>query len=332
MIAELLGVFERAQIDRHGRAYGQSVHFFADRQQITAQRTGGTGEQHVVDGAAQDLADSFHVFERQGLGPGATLDDAERALERGLRIVGQTQCNRKFSRYFRTFLGDHCGERGIAQQLTALGQRLFPERHSLGDAGARRVQQAIDHATLILFEPRLRQLDALFGFRRRVSQRQHYLDEGESIGITVMDTRGEHAAALIILDEMKLPQRLGVIQRRRSQFADEFFQRKLVGLAGQSGQAHMPIHVEVGVGFPRRGVAGIDRLLAEARIGEEAIGEQALEFLQFQAAVEKHQPGDHHQIRRAFHAQPRRIDPGHGLACCVLCIRHARLPFLTLAV
>ena len=46
------------------------------------------GEQHVVDRAAERLADRLHLLERDRLAPGDALPAARLALEQGRRVVG----------------------------------------------------------------------------------------------------------------------------------------------------------------------------------------------------------------------------------------------------
>ena len=81
MVSELLGVFERAQVDRHGRANGHAIDVFAAIAQVAAQRAAGAGEQDIVDRAAERASERLYFLERHRIGPGDALDDAERALE-----------------------------------------------------------------------------------------------------------------------------------------------------------------------------------------------------------------------------------------------------------
>src|SRR3546814_2245723 len=80
--------------------------------------------------------------------------------------------------------------------------------------------------------------------------------------------------------------------------AGEAFQRALlravarrpapVALSGQRGELHVPVEVEMRVLLPGRTRRGVDRLLPEARVGQEALFDDALEPLQ------RHQIGRAH--------------------------------------
>ncbi len=91
----------------------------------------------------------------------------------------------------------------------------------------------------------------------------------------MVDARDDGAAAPIIFDQLELPQRPRMIQRRGSEFADMGFELGLAGPGGQLGHAHMPVEVEFRVGFPESRGTVVDRLLAKARIGQEALGDRA---------------------------------------------------------
>src|SRR5690606_7996696 len=56
MVAELLRVLERTQVDRYRRADREAVDVAAFAAQVTADRAGGAGEQHVVDRAVERFA------------------------------------------------------------------------------------------------------------------------------------------------------------------------------------------------------------------------------------------------------------------------------------
>jgi chromosome segregation ATPase len=77
VIAELLRVLQRSQVDRHGGADGQAIDLVTLIEQIAAQRTAGTGQQHVIDRAAERTTKGFHFLKRQRIGPGHALDHAQ---------------------------------------------------------------------------------------------------------------------------------------------------------------------------------------------------------------------------------------------------------------
>src|SRR3546814_14565056 len=76
-----------------------------------------------------------------------------------------------------------------------------------------------------------------------------------------------------------------------------------------SSDLHVPVEVEMRVLLPSRTRRGVDRLVPEARVGQEALFDDALEPLQRHRLGEHQQAGDHPRVGRPLHAQPGGVDP-----------------------
>src|SRR5690606_38687107 len=113
------------------------------------------------------------------------------------------------------------------------------------------------------------------------------MNQSNAIGIAVMQARDQRRAALVTLDKVELPERAVLVERAGRELADESLERALlralprraapVAAARQRGELHVPVDVEVGVVLPDRAGGTIDGLLPEARIGQEAFRDHALE-------------------------------------------------------
>ncbi len=115
MIAEILGMLQRAQIDRHGGTNLNVFRIFTAAAQIVIQCAGGRGDQHIVDRTAQSPAHRLDFIQRQRLGPGHALARAQTALEPGWRIVTEQQRGGQF-------VSDVDGFCGIGTDLFRLTQ------------------------------------------------------------------------------------------------------------------------------------------------------------------------------------------------------------------
>src|SRR3546814_1793319 len=129
--------------------------------------------------------------------------------------------------------------------------------------------------------------DTPFPYTPLVRSRQQDLYQRDAGGVAVVQARDERRAALVALDQVELPERPVLVERTRGELAGEAFQRALlravarrpapVALSGQRGELHVPVEVEMRVLLPGRTRRGVDRLLPEARVGQEALFDDALE-------------------------------------------------------
>ena len=313
MVAELARVLQRAKVHRHGGAQGHALDLFAAFDHVVAQRAGSGGHQHIVDRAAAGAAHGLDLFQIQRRRPGHALAHAELAAQQRRRIVRQRQRVHQFAGDIAALFRQHAGQCRVAIHVHALFEHF---RAELGVA-LHRADAARDLGAILL-QPGLAQIRALAGLAGGVGERQEHLHQGDAVGIAVVDARNQRRATVIFLDQMELPERLGLVERAGGERADEALQRLLVGATGQRGQSHVPVQVEVFIGLPGHAAGGFDGFHPETRVVEEAFLDDLLQPRQRDRLVEHQHAGDHHRIGRPFHPQPCGIDARHRFAALAL--------------
>jgi hypothetical protein len=119
---------------------------------------------------------------------------------------------------------------------------------------------------------------------------------------------GEHGGAgPEAVDQIDLPQRAVVIQRRRREVGDQLTQGVAIVRRGQRDPVHVIGRVEQGVVFPVCPAEGAARAgdLTEAReVGDDPLGVRLAQPVPVGDLVEPQQRVDDHQVGRAVHPQP----------------------------
>ena len=126
----------------------------------------------------------------------------------------------------------------------------------------------------------------------------------------------EHGATSVPIDEMELPERLGHVERGAHQVADQRLESLLVARRRERHPVQVGVDVEAVVVHPawRADPEGcLDHLLPEAVEGEQPLLEGCAELARIERFVENQDPGDHHQVGRVLHPEPRRVNAGEGL-------------------
>ena len=111
-----------------------------------------------------------------------------------------------------------------------------------------------------------------------VGERQHHARERDAVGDAVMDADEDRAAGAEVVDQIDLPQRAGVVERRRDAVRDEVLERRAVVRRGQRHVMEVQLRVEVRVVLPvrtgeRESVRGALPEAVEAR--DDAVEEDA---------------------------------------------------------
>ena len=300
-------MLQRPQVHRHGGADGDAIELLAAFDHVAAQGARGRGQQDVVDRAAQGPADRLHFFQRQRFGPGHALADAKAALEHGVGIVRKRQRQADFLGDVDALAGQHRGQRRVAIKIHALLEHLVAQLHVAVDRA-----DALGHGgVFFFFQPapgqRLLALVVLAHF----GERKQHLHQGDAVGVTVVDARDQRRTAVVSFDQVELPERLGLVERRRGQLAGQSFEFALAALAGQRGQADVPVEVEIGVVLPERTRGPVHGFLPETRVGQELGLDHLAQGADVEMGLEHHHAGDHHQVGGALHAQPGGVHPGH---------------------
>lgn len=98
------------------------------------------------------------------------------------------------------------------------------------------------------------------------------------------------------------------------ELADELLQLGVAAGPRQADVMDVAADLEVVVVDPPHAAGARHRLLAEAAIGEETLGQQRGEFARIDRSGELDHADDDHRIVRSIHAQPRGIDRRHAFA------------------
>ena len=159
------------------------------------------------------------------------------------------------------------------------------------------------------------------GERRRsaggdVRHRKEDLHERDAVGVAMVDADDDRAAAVVVLDDVELPQRPYGIERRGGESAYERLQLALAGSAGKRDMNDVMIEIEVVGGLPERGRRRLHGTLKEAAKAHEALGHHSLHGIQADRLREGEHGADHHQVARTIHPQPCGIDRRNLFAPC----------------
>ena len=324
-VAERLAGARGAQIHRHHRAQLGTGQVFAVIEQIAAQRAGRTRQQHVVDRAAERLADRLDVGQRQRLVPCHDLGATGPALE-ARRGVGlhQGQCGdvlRQLRGHPRVAAGRLGGQVGIVEQRAVGLQRLRCD--FAGDID--RAHRGMGERTQPLLPPLglLAHLAARHGLqvlgRRGRGHRQEGAHQRNTVANAVVNADDDRVAVdlavAIVLDHMELPQRLGRIERLAGQRGHQLLQFGLAAAAGQADAHQMLVDVEVGVFFPPGAASAVvGDARAELAVLQQMAFDGAAQPIEVAGALEQLDADDHHQVAGRVHAQPRGVHRRHAHA------------------
>jgi diazepam-binding inhibitor (GABA receptor modulating acyl-CoA-binding protein) len=131
----------------------------------------------------------------------------------------------------------------------------------------------------------------------------------------MVDARNDRAAALVVLDEMPLPEGMCAAQRRDGQHADALLQCGALALPAPALQAlahDVALEREVLVVDPAVAERILDDLLPEARVAEQSLAQPLAERLVADCRLEQPDADDRHQVDVAVHAQPRGVHARHA--------------------
>jgi hypothetical protein len=164
--------------------------------------------------APQHLADRLHLVELERVAPGHALPHAGLALEPGARVVGHQRDGRQIAH--RLVAEPRHVHRtvhrvlGRDQQVQALAHALAGQLHGLDrHVGQRFEQQFEDPVVLALVRVLGWRLGLALGRRRAaVGDGQHHGDQRDAVGDAVVDAADQHAAAVEVLDQLHMPQRV----------------------------------------------------------------------------------------------------------------------------
>jgi hypothetical protein len=163
-----------------------------------------------------------------------------------------------------------------------------------------------------------------------VGERQHDPGQRDPVRDAVRHPRVDGGATAEAVDEERLPQRLGPVERHAHPVADEPLERRLVARRRQGDLPDVPVEGEVGVvgeGRVGQGPVMVDHLLVEPREPRhQPLLEQLPREFPVDRLVEPHHGVDDHEVGRPVHVQPGCVGRGHAMCRghCALPVSHRR--------
>ena len=131
----------------------------------------------------------------------------------------------------------------------------------------------------------------------------------------MVDARNQRAAAFVVLNEMKLPQRTRWIQRRRRELAGEFLQCRALALAAAPAQCVLDDVVrelERVVVDPACAHRVLHDLLTKAPVLQQLVVDSLGERFVADGRIEQPHADDHHQVHVVVHPQPGGVHARHA--------------------
>ena len=155
------------------------------------------------------------------------------------------------------------------------------------------------------------------GVRAVVAQREQHVHQRDAVGDGMVQPAEEHALLAVALDQVKLPQRAGQIQRRAGQVVGRGLERRQVAGGWQGDAVQVRVQLEVRVRLPEilaQRQPGADDALLEALEAQQPVFDSRPQAVVVHRLVELEEARDHHRVGAALHLQPTRIGVGHWLA------------------
>ena len=140
----------------------------------------------------------------------------------------------------------------------------------------------------------------------------------QAIGNAMVQACDQGRAALVMLDQAKLPQGMAHVERLHGEFGQTLLQGRLLRALGPQHQSlahHMAFNLEVGIKHPAGTTGILLHALAEARVLQQTFLDALAHCRVSDARLDDPDPDDHHQIAGRIHAQPSRVDLAHALLC-----------------
>ena len=310
-VAQLVGLLDRAQVDRHHGANLLAADVIAKGLQVSTNCTGNTTQQHVVDRAVQGLAHSLDFIQRNRIAPRHAFAQARDALETCWRVVGHQrqrgrvahhpvgharQIHRTRKPFFHALLRLHQHVDGAGRAAAGTVDRLHCHVGQWFDQG-------VGDPVLGPFHPVPKRLARLALGRQGATVHQGLRDRDQrnAVGDAMVDPHHHRRAALVFFNQVKLPQRPALVERRDGQFGQPVLQRLLLAalrFARQRFQYNVVADIEIPVAHPVRSGGVLDHTLREAGIFQQALFDTVAQVLVADARLEHPYTDDHHQVGR----------------------------------
>jgi hypothetical protein len=149
-----------------------------------------------------------------------------------------------------------------------------------------------------------------------VGDRHHHRDQRDAVTDAVVHAGDQCAAAFVVVDQVKLPERVVGIERRVGEFADQRLQRGALALAGLANQRvlnEVALNVEGFVFEPGRTHRIEHDALPEALVLEQLALDALAQRLARDGGLQQPDADDHHQVDVVVHPQPGGVYTRHAL-------------------
>jgi hypothetical protein len=154
-----------------------------------------------------------------------------------------------------------------------------------------------------------------------IGQREEHLHQRNTVGNGVVQPAQRSAAAIVIFDNVKMPQRLAEIERRTHQIADERLKFTLAAGRRQCNSMNVRIEIEIWIDLPfRQNTGRSPRFHPHPKTikDQQPLLDDPMQPCDVDRLIEHQDAGDHHEVGGVFHPQPRGIGAGECLSssCC----------------
>ena len=190
-----------------------------------------------------------------------------------------------------------CGAQGRARSLGSGVDRRHDRRH-----------QILQPAFVVV-----RGRDATRLVLGSVDEGHRDADQRDSVAHRMMRAGHHRRAALVLLDDMDRPERMGGIERLGGEIADKAFERLLAAGSRQPRALDVMRNVEVRVVAPVDAGRRVLDPLPVSTIGQKPVRQLGLQPVDVDRSFQYPDAEDDHQIGWPVHAQPRRVDRRHAL-------------------
>jgi hypothetical protein len=262
------------------------------------------------------VAGALDVGQADRASRGHALGDPELALEHGVRVGPGVQVLRQGARGVLGGLDQAAALPRVGGDVEDLvhqgaGGVTYARRHR-GDRSRDRVHRSRAMPVAVAVRERRGRDRAV---RRVVGERHHHARERDPVRDAVVHPGDDRAARTVALDEVHVPQRFVVVERRGHQVGHQLQQSRLVARCRKGETVKVVLEIEARIVLPG------DRAPRDARLGDalaeagealdQAFPADLLDVRPVDRRVKPQDQVDDRQVRRPIHVQPRHVGGGH---------------------
>ncbi len=285
---------QRAQVERDERV--QLVHRLAASAKVVADRARDRCHEHVVDRRVHPLPRALHGGQRHRLSPGNAMADGEVATQRAGSVGAWQQ-----ELHERAGIADRSSRHRPEPARAAHGGEAL-SRKCAAEAERRHRRRAVGGGRSIVREPGRIAIG--------VGEREHHARQRDAIRDRVMHPDQDRAPVAIALQQVDVPERPPVVQRRGDEVGDHLLQGASVGGCRQGDPVEVQVRFERRILLPggrASGEALVDALAEPREAIDDALHHRGARCVPVEWLVEPQDGVDHHQVGAAVHVQPGRV-------------------------